>query len=139
MDCIKFLYEFSEDFEITDIKKLNKTIESDIDINCDLKEYKFSKIKNTQNYKIVYQHANIKIINDDENYAKIISNFVKSGYMDIIFTEEFGTIWGYRIYKNKTEALKFIAFPESASNECLNEGTLIIDWIINFYLIFKII
>ncbi len=125
MDCIKFIYNYSEDFKISNIQKLNEAIKSNISEDSDLKEYKFSTIKNTQECEIVYPDTSITVIEDDENYAKTVSNFIDKGYIDIIFIEEFGEIFGYRISKNNAEHLKFIAFPESMTNKCFNNGTLI--------------
>lgn len=126
MDCIKFIYSYSEDFKIRDIKKLNEAIELNISEDSDLREYRFSTIKNTQECEIVYPDTSITVIEYDENYAKTVSNFINKGYIDIIFIEEFGEIFGYRISKNNVEHLKFLAFPESMSSECFNSGTPVI-------------
>ncbi len=123
MDCIKLIYNFSTDFKIKDINKLNKKIEKSVDKDCDLNQYTFLELeKNT--YEINNLNNVVKSITDEETYTKTISEFVEDGWLDIIFIEEYGNLVGYRISKNNVENLSFLAIPENIINS-LSNSTLI--------------
>jgi hypothetical protein len=123
MDCIKFIYNHSTDFKIKDLYELNKRIEKDVNKESELNQYTFSELEKDV-YLINDIYNSIKPITDEETYLKIISEFVEDGWLDLIFTEEYGDLVGYRVSKNKIENLKFLAIPENEANG-LSDSTLI--------------
>ena len=99
-----FEYNHSTNFKMKNLKELNeKTKELSSGMSkATVEEY-------TSKYGTSYMIEMNDIVGkfyDDKDYAKLISKYIETGFINLLYDGEDGTKLGYRVYPHRVKELK---------------------------------